>query len=139
MKKIFPAFLAALLITTVMGVGMFLVGQDALGTSTALAASETSPALPADAQAQIEQALVQYQTREIQYQNELQQAIDQINAANQQLDQANQQIQQYQNLLAQLQESGLITIGNDGTVTANQPANTQAFNPQPGNHPEGRH
>jgi len=139
MKKTFPAFLAALLITTVMGVGMFLVGQDALGTSTALAASETMSALPVDAQAQIEQALVQYQTREIQYQNELQQAIDQINAANQQLDQANQQIQQYQNLLAQLQESGLITIGSDGTVTANQPVYNQAFNPQPGNHPEGRH
>lgn len=139
MKKIFPAFLAALLITTVMGVGMFLVGQDALGTSTAQAASETSSALPAGAQTQIEQALVQYQTREIQYQNELQQAIDQINAANQQLELANQQIQQYQILLAQLQESGLITIGSDGTVTANQPVYNQAFNPQPGSHPEGRH
>jgi len=134
MKKMLPAFLAALVITIVIGVGMFLVGQNALGASTAMAASESTSALPADAQAQIEQALVQYQTRETQYQAELAQAIDQINAANQQLDQANQQIQQYQNLLSQLQESGLITIGSDGTVTTNQ-----TFNPQFGNHPEGRH
>jgi len=139
MKKTVPAFLAALLITVVIGAGMLLIGQDALGISTALAASKTTSALPADAQAQIEQALVQYQSREMQYQAELQQAIDQINATNQQLDQANQQIQQYQNLLAQLQENGLITVNSDGTVTANQPVYNQAFNPPFGNHPEGRH
>lgn len=133
MKKTFPAFLAALLITSVVGVGMFLVGQNALGASIVMAAPASSSTLSTDAQAQIEQALVQYQTREAQYQTELQQAIDQINTANQQLDQANQQIQQYQNLLSQLQASGLITISSDGTVTINQP---QAFI---GNHPEGRH
>lgn len=136
MKKTLPAFLAALLITTMIGAGMFLVGQNALGASIVMAAPASSSTLSTDAQTQIEQALVQYQTREAQYQNELQQAIDQINTANQQLDQANQQIQQYQNLLSQLQASGLITISSDGIVTLNQP---QTFNSQFGNHPEGRH
>lgn len=139
MKKTLPAFLAALLITTVIGAGMFLVGQNSLGVSTVLAASESSPALSTDAQVQIEQALVQYQTREVQYQTELALAIDQINTVNQQLDQANQQIQQYQSLLSQLQDSGVITISSDGTVTANQPIYNQTINPEFGNRPEGRH
>lgn len=136
MKKTLPAFLAALLITVVVSAGMFLVGQNALGASIVMAAPASSSTLSTDAQTQIEQALVQYQTCEAQYQTELQQAIDQINTANQQLDQANQQIQQYQNLLSQLQASGLITISSDGTVTVNQ---SQTFNSQFGNHLEGRH
>ena len=134
MKKTLPAFLAALLITAILGAGMFVLGQDALGTSTAQAAAETNTTLSSENIAQLEQVLVQYQTREAQYKTELNTAIERLDAANQKLSRANQQIQEYQNLLAQLQNTGLITIASDGTVTTNQPAFAQQ-----GNRPERNH
>jgi len=134
MKKTLPAFLAALLITAILGIGMFVIGQDALGTSTAQASAETNTTLTSDNFTQLEQVLVQYQTREVQYQNELNTAIERLNTANQQLSQSNQQIQEYQSLLAQLQSNGLITISSDGTVTLNQPAFAQR-----GSGPERNH
>jgi len=134
MKKTFPAFLAAILTTAILGLGMFVVGQDALGVSTAQAAAEADTTQTSENLAQFEQVLAQYQTREAQYQNELNNAIERINAANQQLSQANQQIQEYQNLLAQLESTGLITIASDGTITINQPAFVQR-----GDRPERNH
>lgn len=120
MKKTIPAFLVALLITAVVGTGMFLIGKDALGTSNAQAQAAVAT-VPASADtAQYEQAIAQYQAREAQYQDQLKQAADQITTANQQLQSASQQIQQYQSLLSQLQSSGLITVASDGTVTINQ-------------------
>jgi len=120
MKKTIPAFIAALLITAILGGGMFLMGQDALGTSTAKAEAAAIPQVSTEAVAQYEQIVAQYQTRETQYQGLIDQASQQITIANQQIELANQQIQQYQSLLQQLQNSGLITIANDGTVTVNQ-------------------
>lgn len=134
MKKSIPAFIAALLITAVLGAGMFLIGQDALGTSIAKAeAAATTGTVSADTVAQYEQVVAQYQTRESQYQAQLNQASQEINAANQQLEAASQQIQQYQDLLMQLQNSGLITISGDGTVTLNQ-FNQPGFRPFFGEH-----
>ncbi len=126
MKKTIPAFIAALLITATVGTGMYLIGKDALGTSTAQAqaAAATIPA-SGDA-AQYQQLIAQYQAREAQYQDQLKQAADQITAANQRIQSAGQQIQQYQSLLSQLQNSGLITVASDGTVTINQ-ANQSGF------------
>jgi len=134
MKKTLPAFLAALIITAVLGAGMFVVGQDALGPSTAQAAAETNTTLSSESRVQLEQVIVQYQTREAKYKTELNTAIERLDAAKQQLSQANQQIQEYQNLLTQLQGAGLITIASDGTVTTNQPAFAQQ-----GNRPERNH
>jgi len=134
MKKAFPAFLAVLVITAILGLGMFVIGQDALGVSGVQAAAGTDTALTSDNLAQFEQILVQYQTREVRYQDELNNAVERIDAANQQLLQANQQIQEYQNLLAQLQSTGLITIASDGTITINQPTFTQR-----GDRPERNH
>jgi len=128
MKKSIPAFVAALLITAILGTGMFLIGRDALGTSTAKAeAAATTSTVSADTVAQYEQVVAQYQTRETQYQAQLNQASQQISTANQQLEAASQQIQQYQNLLAQLQQSGLISMSSDGTVTINQFAQSGFF------------
>jgi len=134
MKKTLPAFLAALIITAVLGAGMFVVGQDALGPSTAQVAAETNTTLSSESLVQLEQVIVQYQTREAQYQTELNTAIERFDATTQQLLQANRQIQEYQNLLTQLQGAGLITIASDGTVTTNQPAFAQQ-----GNRPERNH
>lgn len=120
MKKTIPAFIAAVLVTAVLGTGMFLIGKDALGTSNAQAQAAAAT-VPASADtAQYQQAIAQYQAREAQYQDQLKQAADQIATANQQIESTGQQIQQYQSLLSQLQNSGLITITNDGTVTINQ-------------------
>jgi hypothetical protein len=126
MKKSISALLAAVLVTGLLVVVMVLVGQDALGTSTAKAeAVTTSASAPVDAAAQYEQVIAQYQSREAQYQAQLNQASGQINTAN-------QQIQQYQSLLDQLQSSGLISIDSNGSVTINQPS-------QPGFSPFGDH
>lgn len=114
MKKSTSAFIAAILITSLLAGAMFLIGQEALGTSTAKAeAAVTSTPVSAGTVAQYEQIVQQYQARETQYQTQIAQATDQINTAN-------QQIQQYQSLLQQLQSAGLITIANDGSVTVNQ-------------------
>lgn len=115
MKKSTSAFIAAVLVTGLLASVMFLIGQDAFGTSTAKAAEAgaTSTTVSADTVAQYEQIVKQYETREAQYQAQITQATEQINTAN-------QQIQQYQSLLEQLQSMGLVTIGNDGTVTVNQ-------------------
>lgn len=134
MKKTLPAFLAALLITAVLGAGMFVIGQNALGASSAQASTETITTLAPETLTQMEEVLLQYQNREVQYQTELNTALERLEDLNQQLSQANQQIQEYQNLLAQLQSNGLITITNDGTVTVNQPTFSSR-----GDHPERNH
>ena len=138
MKKTIPAFLSALLITALLGGGMFLIGKDALGVSTATAeAAAPAATVSADTVAQYEQIVAQYQSRETQYQAQITQAIDEITTANQQIASANQQIQQYQSLLQQLQSNGLITLANDGTVTINQPS--QLGFPPAGSHHDGGH
>lgn len=126
MKKTVPALIAAVLVTVILGSGMFLIGQNA----TAKAAAANTVSVSVDTVQQYEQLVAQvaqYQARETQYQAEIQQATTQINSANQQITTANQQIQQYQSLLAQLQNSGLITVANDGTVTINRSANQPGF------------
>ena len=113
MKRSISAFLAAVVVTTLLAGAMFLIGQDAFGTSTARAeAVSASAGASPEAVVQYEQIVAQYQQRETQYQAEIAQATEQINAAN-------QQIQQYQSLLEQLQSIGLITIGSDGSVMVN--------------------
>ena len=121
MKKTLPAFIAAILVTVILGAGMFMIGQSAVGASSAqAAAATTNNAASAATVTQYEQLISQYQARETQYQGQIAQAIGQINTANQQLTTDSQQIQQYQSLISQLQNSGLITVGSDGTVTINQ-------------------
>jgi len=135
MKKTIPAFLSALLITALLGGGMFQIGKDALGVSTAKAeAAATTATASADTVAQYEQIVAQYQSRDTQYQAQIAQAIEEINTANQQIASANQQIQQYQSLLSQLQDNGLITLASDGTVTINEINQPGFFGPQDNHH-----
>ena len=125
MKKSISAFIAAVLVTGLLGGVMIMVGQDAVGTSTAKAEAAASTTVSADTVAQYEQIVAQYQTREAQYQAQINQATEQTNTAN-------QQIQQYQSQLEQLQNTGLITIDDTGSVTVNQPS-------QPGFTPQSEH
>jgi len=112
--KQWPALLAALGMTLILGLAIFALGFNALfntNVTPVQAAGPSDPSTSAD-QATIDQLqnlVAQYQEREGQYQNELQQAADQLN-------QANAQLQQYQRLVSALQNAGIIQITADGQV-----------------------
>lgn len=113
-QKQWPALLAALGITFVMGLLIIALGANALFNKDVvpvLAAAPSATAVNGD-QATIEQLqslIVQYQDREVQYQTELQQAADQLT-------QSNAQLQQYQGLVAALQNAGVIQIAPNGQI-----------------------
>ncbi|MBI5964185.1 MAG: hypothetical protein HY863_11970 [Chloroflexi bacterium] len=138
MKKTIPAIVAALLITMLVAGGMFAVGGQAL-LGSASAASDAA-VVPAQVQTTdqttqaLQDQLAVYRARETQYQEQLKLAAQNITEANQQIELANQQIQQYQTLLTDLQNRGLITVAEDGTVSVME----QAFFPG-GHHDGGNH
>jgi len=106
--KHFTAWIAAFMITAVLGLGILVIGTSALTNrntvvmqDTASSASLSQNISATDAQ-QMQETLSQYQA---------------------QLDQANQQIEQYQSLIMALAQRGVITIGNDGRIYL--PGNTQ--------------
>jgi len=122
MKQI-SALIGALVITFMMGTAIVLIGANVLfnknsaplSNSPSDAASISSPTTtgstqdPASIQ-QLQNLISQYQTREQQYQT-------QLNQAQQDIQQASSQIQQYQALIVALQQRGIISIGQDGTVS----------------------
>lgn len=137
--KTVPAIIAALAITVVVAVGMLLIGANALfnpnagpifnspsavqaaapaassssnGANTTAVSAAGGNASDAQQIAQLQALVKQYQDREKQYQTELNQAATQLN-------QANQNAQNYQNILAQLQQLGVINITADGQITVN--------------------
>jgi hypothetical protein len=109
-----PAILAALVMTTVIGLVIVALGINALfnnNVATAQAAGLPDPSLSVN-QATIDQLqslIEQYQAREAQYQTEMQQAADQLN-------QTNAELQRYQDLVVALQNSGVIRIAANGQV-----------------------
>ena len=117
MRKHITAFFAALLITVVVGLGMFVIGgnaalnKDGLPVLNSPVTSRTSN-VSLNSQSQVEQLqnlVAQYQQREQQYQNEL-------SAAQQQLDQASGTLQQYQELFQFLVQRGVIQVDQNGRV-----------------------
>lgn len=117
MKRL-EAIIAAAIITGVVALCMLLIGINALLNPNSVRASDapTSAVLNASTGAadqtpisQLQNLITQYQNREKQYQDREQQYQTQ-------LDQANAQIQQYQQVLAELQQSGVIRITNDGQI-----------------------
>jgi len=127
-QKKWPAVLAALVMTAIIGLAILALGANALLNSNvtpvqaanlpdqSLSVDQSSVNQVAADQATIEQLqnlVEQYQARELQYQSELQQAADQ-------LDQTNAELQQYQGVVNALQESGVIQISRNGRVFLNQ-------------------
>jgi hypothetical protein len=117
------ALIGALVITFIMGAAMVLVGASVffnknsapLNNSPSGAASMVVPTAAGSIQdsasvQQLQNLIIQYQSREQHYQT-------QLNQAQQDVQQASSQIQQYQALIAALQQRGVITIGQDGTVS----------------------
>ncbi len=138
MKKL-PAFLAALLITGLVGMVMVGIGGAAFMNTNKVAVQNAAvisvaPVVTDVPLTQVSQAQTSSGPSQAQldaYKAQLDQAIQRINDANTQiqtmqaqLDQANQQandasaaVQTYQNVLTQLQQRGLIRIGSDGSIT----------------------
>ena len=120
MRKQFVAFLAAFIITGVVALSMLVVGVSAavnpngvaVSNTPASSASKTASTSVSDQVviAQLQSQLATYQARDQQYQAAL--ASD-----NQQLSQASQEIQMIQQLLAYLQNRGLIQIDSQGQIT----------------------
>jgi uncharacterized surface protein with fasciclin (FAS1) repeats len=120
MKKQFIAFLAAFVITGIVGLSMLIVGVNAavnpngvqVSNSPAQAATISSTTSLSDQTqvAQLQNLIAQYKTREQQYQTALQ-------SDNTQLNQAAQEMQMVQQLLAYLQNRGIIQIDSQGQIT----------------------
>jgi uncharacterized protein YlxW (UPF0749 family) len=121
MSKQFGALLAAILITGAIVLSMFVVGANAMTNQNGTAVSN-SPASAAAAVtsntnsssdqatiAQLQAQIAQYQAREQQYQTAL-------NSDNAQLSQVASQQQMIQQLLAYLQNRGIITIDSQGNI-----------------------
>lgn len=109
-----PALLAALGMTAVLGLAIAALGINALSNRNVVPKLEVAPAdqFVSSDQAtvgQLQELIAQYQSREQQYQLQLQQAADQLNAVESQL-------QQYQGLVGALQQAGIIQITADGRV-----------------------
>lgn len=118
--KNLPAIIAAFVITGLLGVGMLVVGGNALLNQNRVPMQNSPTSAQSDPQTsnvsqqqptvnQLQDRIAQYQAREKQYQSEL-------NSASQQLNQANQTLQQYQSLLEELQARGVIRVQSDGTI-----------------------
>jgi hypothetical protein len=123
------AFLAAGLMTVCVLASMFAVGgvallnragvvpADAAGASSATANASFGPqaSLP-----QLQSQIAQYQSREREYQTREQQLQAALRQAQSQAQVADRQMQQVEQLLLALQQRGLITILNDGSIVINR-------------------
>jgi uncharacterized protein HemX len=110
MKRL-GAVIAAAVITGLVALCMLLIGLNALLNPNSVRASDVATSAVANTPGvgvdpaqttQLRNLIAQYQDREKQYQA--------------QLDQANTQIHQYQQVMAELQQRGVIRITNDGQI-----------------------
>lgn len=114
MKRVIAVVTAAV-ITLIVGLGMLVVGVNAVLNPNSIPVSN-SPAeasavnnLPASTDANSQSQIAQLQSLVAQYQNREKQYQAQIN-------QLNSQLQDAQSILAELQRRGIIRIGADGSV-----------------------
>jgi TolA-binding protein len=105
MKKL-PPIVTALLITTVIGFGILVLGVSAF-TNPNSTPLQDSP---------IDTTALNSNSGDASPAVQIQQLSQQVSDLQSQLDQANFSIQQYQSLLLALQQRGVIMIGNDGRV-----------------------
>ena len=110
------ALIAAIVVTALLGGGMYLLGQSPLAASENVITST---------QTAFENARIisEYQAREAQCTTQVESAAQRLNMANTQIQAANQQIKEYQSILNQLQEKGMVNIAPDGTITIQEQQN----------------
>ncbi len=126
--KKWPAFIAALIITGILAIGLILIGFNALfnpntvavanapGTSSHVSSATASSGSQSAQLQQMQSLLSQYQQRIQQYQSREQQYQQQLQQAQQQLQQVEQQSQQAVQLIQALQQAGVIQINSNGQV-----------------------
>lgn len=143
--KRFQGFIAATLVTFIVGFGMLAIGVNAASNTNSVPVSDSpasnslannSPAQAAaaatskivnvsnaavdQAQAQINQlqaTIKQYQDREKQYQDREKQYQTELSRVSQQLNDATAQADQLQQILVALQQRGVIRISDDGRIS----------------------
>jgi hypothetical protein len=119
MKKL-EALIAAMIITSLVGIAMVSIGINALLNPNSTPPGDSPAGAPAaiaaagfgqtqDQVAQLTELVAQYEAREQQYQA-------QLDEAGQRLSQAEGEVQQLRQVLVELQNRGVIRIGNDGTI-----------------------
>ena len=128
MRKQFIALLAAILVTGMIALSVFAIGANAMANKNGTAASNSAGSASTSTtgsgsttsdQAQIAQLqaqVAQYQARELQYQAREQQYQTTINNDTAQISQAAGEIQSIQQLLAYLENRGLIQINSHGQI-----------------------
>ena len=126
MKKSTIAVLISLLMTACVGASIFAIGGAAILNKNgspvsnspvqAVQVSNSSSAQQNDQIAQLQSLVAQYQDREKQYQQREQQLQQQLSQANSQVQADQELVQQARDLLAALQQRGLIQITNDGRI-----------------------
>ncbi len=118
MKRL-EAIIAATLVTGAVALCMLLIGLNALlNPNTVRASDAPGTGLNAAPNSAAPSSNLNNSADQVQI-TELQSEISQYQ---QQLDQANAQLQQYQQVLTQLQRSGVIRIGRDGTILLRAPS-----------------
>ena len=129
MSKHAAALTAAILITICAAVAIFAIGGAALLNRSGVKAANASSKGPGVSDAaivqrtQLEQMqvqILQYQAREEKYQQREQQYQQVLAEAQSKVQAAELQSQQVQSLLGELQQRGLITIANDGSIYINR-------------------
>ncbi len=118
MKK-FQALIAAVLITAMVGMGMLVIGVNALLNTNTVPVQNAPGATATQAQPAANTVNAQDQQAQ-QYQDQIDQLQSQIQDLNNQLDQSSQQVQQLQGVLTALQQRGVIRIMPDGRILIRQ-------------------
>jgi len=110
--KHLSAILTALVITAVIGLGIFVIGVNAL-TNTNTVAIQNSPnsSLTASDTVNSNSTGTSAATS-----SNVQQLQQQVNSLQSQLNQSNQALQQYQSLISVLQQRGIIFIDQNGNI-----------------------
>jgi len=125
MKKQLPALIAAILMTSIIALVMVVTSANALFNTNSVDPSNsqtTNVSAPADSNSnaaqiqQLQDRINEYAQREQQYQQREQQLQQTIQSDQQQVQEAASEIQQIQQLLAALQQRGLISIQRNGTI-----------------------
>ncbi len=113
MKKHLGALITALVITAVVGMGIFVIGVNAL-TNKNTVPMQNTPSSAVTSGSNNTAANPAASTTNVQ---QLQQEVSTLQS---QLNQADQVIQQYQSVLQALQQSGVITVDQNGNIFLNR-------------------
>ncbi len=102
------AILASIVITGLLGLGIIILGANALTNKNTVPVQNSPTSIsgvtqPIDTSQSLQSQIAQYQA--------------QVNSLQTQLDQANQMLAQYQSLIDSLQQAGVIRIQSDGSIS----------------------